>query len=176
MMKDYKPGPLVPVAVESTGDTPTLAFVRHFSHPVAAVWAALTDPEQLNQWAPFTADRDLAELGDATLTMIDGDAREEMKVAVTLVEAPTRLEYTWGTDVLRWQLEPTDAGTRLTLRHTVASQDLLSQVAAGWHICLDVADLLVDGRPVGAIRGQEALQYGWTELNDAYAAAITAAE
>lgn len=174
-MKDYQPGPLVAVAIESMQDTPTLVFVRHFSHPVAAVWAALTEPEQLDQWAPFTADRDLAEGGDATLTMIDGDTREEMKATVTVVEPPTRLEYTWGTDLLRWQLEPTDSGTRLTLRHTVAGPEWLSPVAAGWHICLDVAGLLLDGHPVGAIRGQEALQYGWTALNDAYAAAITPA-
>ncbi len=171
-MKDYKPGRLAPVTVESTEDTPTLVFVRHFRHPVAAVWSALTEPAQLDQWAPFTADRDLAALGDATLTMIDGETREESKATVTLVEPPTRLEYTWGTDVLRWALEPTDAGTRLTLRHTVQGPDWLSRVAAGWHICFDVADLLLAGRPVGAIRGREALEYGWTELNDAYTAAM----
>jgi uncharacterized protein YndB with AHSA1/START domain len=183
-MKDYKPGRLAPVTVESTEadqstradqsteDQPTLVFVRHFRHPVAAVWSAITEPEQLNEWAPFTADRDLAALGEATITMIDGDSREEMKVTVTVVEPPTRLEYIWGTDVLRWHLEPTDDGSRMTLRHTVQSREWLSQVAAGWHICLDVAELLLDGRPIGAIRGREAQQYGWSELNDAYAAAM----
>jgi uncharacterized protein YndB with AHSA1/START domain len=171
-MKDYQPGPLAPIAVESTQDGPTLVFVREFQHPAPAVWAALTEPEQLDQWAPFTADRDLAALGDATLTMIDGETREELPVTVTLVEPPTRLQYTWGTDVLRWELEATDVGTRLTLRHTVQSQEWLSQVAAGWHICFDVAERLLAGRPVGVIRGREALQYCWTELNDAYTEAM----
>ena len=42
-------------------------------------------------------------------------------------------------------------------------------VAAGWHICLDVADRLLDGTPVGVIRGDEALQFGWEPLRDSYA-------
>jgi hypothetical protein len=61
-----------------------------------------------------------------------------------------------------------DTGTRLTLRHTAQSEDWLSLVAAGWHICLDVADELLAGRRLGAIRGQEARRYGWDELNDSY--------
>jgi hypothetical protein len=42
-------------------------------------------------------------------------------------------------------------------------------VAAGWHLCLDVAEHLLDGQPIGPIRGQDALNYGWDELNDGYA-------
>jgi uncharacterized protein YndB with AHSA1/START domain len=171
-MKVYRPSPIASVTSEAGPDTWTLVFVRDVRHPVTAVWRALTEPEQLGQWAPFTADRDLSSVGAATLTMIDGEAREEMAVTVTVAQAPNRLEYTWGTDVLFWRLEPIDGGTRLTLRHTVQGEEWLSQVAAGWHICLDVAELLLAGRPAGPIRGQEALQYGWAELNEAYAAAI----
>ncbi len=171
-MKDYTPGPLASVHAESGNDTWTLVFVRDFRHPVTVVWRALTEPEELDLWAPFTADRNLSSAGPATLTMIDGDTRVEMPVTVTVAKAPTRLEYTWGTDVLFWQLDPTDSGTRLTLRHTVQSEDSLSKVAAGWHICLDVADLLLEGRTLGAIRGQEATRYGWAELNDSYASRL----
>ncbi|BCB82605.1 hypothetical protein Pflav_090150 [Phytohabitans flavus] len=45
----------------------------------------------------------------------------------------------------------------------------LSMVAAGWHICLDVADLLLDGRPIGSIVADEAKEFGWEELRDGYA-------
>ena len=45
-------------------------------------------------------------------------------------------------------------------------------VAAGWHICLDVADRLLDGDRLGAIRGQEALEYGST-AQGAYRADLT---
>ena len=169
----YQPGPLAEVDRAATDDGRwTLVFVRDLRHPPAKVWAALTEPGQLSEWAPFVADRDLGSVGDATLTMIDGDVSEAMAASVRRVEPPTLLEYTWGKDLLRWELAPTGSGTRLTLRHTVQDEDWLPKVAAGWHICLDVAERLLDGRPIGPIRGSEAMNFGWGELNDSYAARL----
>ncbi|MCI0687806.1 MAG: hypothetical protein L0Y54_11295 [Sporichthyaceae bacterium] len=54
------------------------------------------------------------------------------------------------------------------LRHTVGDWDWLPRIAAGWHICLDVAEQLLDGNPIGPIRGQDALRYGWDELRAGY--------
>jgi hypothetical protein len=45
----------------------------------------------------------------------------------------------------------------------------MPKVAGGWHICLVVAENLLDGTPIGPIRGQDARNYGWDELNEAYA-------
>jgi uncharacterized protein YndB with AHSA1/START domain len=95
------------------------------------VWAALTEPAQLRQWAPYTADRDLGSTGEATLTMIDGDSSEELPASVIRAEPPTLLEYTLATDLLRWELAATDTGTRLTLRHTVKEPAWVPKVAAG---------------------------------------------
>jgi uncharacterized protein YndB with AHSA1/START domain len=148
-------------------------LVRDLRHPPARVWAALTEPDQLTAWAPFTAARDLGTTGDVTLTMIDGDDGQDLAATVTTADPPTLLEYTWGPDRLRWELAATDAGTRLTLRHHVASRDDVPRAAAGWHLCLDVLDHLLDGDPVPPIRGQEAMQHGWTELHDEYAAHLT---
>jgi uncharacterized protein YndB with AHSA1/START domain len=147
----------------------TLVFVRDVSHPPERVWAALTDPEQLREWAPFTADRDLGTVGDATLTMIDEDTREDLAAVVSRAERPTVLEYTWGADRARWELAATESGTRLTLRHTVSDEDWVPKIAAGWHICLAVAERLLDEDPVGPIRGENARNFGWQELHDAYA-------
>jgi len=170
----YQPGPLAEVDRAATDDGRwTLVFVRDLRHPPAKVWAALTEPGQLSEWAPFVADRDLGSVGDATLTMIDGDVSEAMAASVRRVEPPTLLEYTWGKDLLRWELAPTGSGTRLTLRHTVQDEDWLPKVAAGWHICLDVAERLLDGRPIGPIRGSEAMNFGWGELNESYAARLS---
>lgn len=41
--------------------------------------------------------------------------------------------------------------------------------AAGWHLCLDVMALSLDGQPIGAIRGGEAVDLGWQGLHNAYA-------
>jgi uncharacterized protein YndB with AHSA1/START domain len=159
---------------ESTPEGWVLVVARDLRHPPAAVWAALTEPEQLVAWAPFTAGRDLGATGEATLTMIDGvdGDRVDLAVTVTRAEPPTLLEYTWGPDELRWELAATGGGTRLTLRHRVGSRDDLARAAAGWHLCFDVLDHLLAGDPVPPVRGQAALEHGWTALHDRYAAQL----
>jgi uncharacterized protein YndB with AHSA1/START domain len=165
----FTPGPLAEAACLAADDGWTLVFVRDLRHPMEKVWAALTEPDQLREWAPYTADRDLGGVGEATLTMIDGDTREDLPASVLQARPPTLLEYSWGTDLLRWELAPRPTGTRLTLSHTLKDRDWVPKVAAGWHLCLVVAEHLLDGRPVGPIRGEDARNYGWDELNDAYA-------
>jgi hypothetical protein len=60
----------------------------------------------------------------------------------------------------------------LTLRHTVEGEEWVSRVAAGWHLCLLVADHLLDGQPIGPIRSQNARNFGWENLDEAYAAKL----
>jgi uncharacterized protein YndB with AHSA1/START domain len=169
----FDPGPLAEVDCRSAGEQWSLIFVRDLRHPPEKVWAALTEPDQLREWAPYLADRNLGGTGDAVLTMIDGDVAEELPITVRRSEPPTLLEYTWGGDLLCWELAPTERGTRLTLRHTTAeNRAMVPTMAAGWHICLVVADRLLDGRPVGPIRGHDALNYGFQELSEGYSAKL----
>ncbi len=170
---DFDPGPLAQTETQiADGGGWTLVFVRDLHHPPATVWGSLTDPEQLATWAPFTADRNLGSLGPVVLRMIDGgdgEEGEELSGEVTAAEPPELLEYTWGGDLVRWELEPAAAGTTLTLRHTVQDRDLVPKVAAGWHICLEVADRVLAGDEIGPIVGDAAMDCGWQELHDAYA-------
>jgi uncharacterized protein YndB with AHSA1/START domain len=166
----FDPGPLADVSRRDERGRATLVFVRTLSHPPATVWAALTDPAQLGRWAPFTADADLGTVGDTTLTMVDGDERTDLPATVVVAEPPKVLEYTWGDDLLRWELEPAGDGTRLTLHHSIDDPTWMPRVAAGWHLCLVVAEGLLDGRSIGPIRGEDAKDYGWDDLHDAYAA------
>ena len=136
------------------------------------MWEALTDPEEMREWAPFDADRNLETLGDATLTMAGGAGDEQTSAQVRIADRPRLLEYTWDADVLRWELEPTATGTRLTLRHTT-DREWASKVSAGWHICIDVMELFLDGHPIGRIVAEEAKEHGWGRLNDAYAAQLS---
>jgi hypothetical protein len=46
----------------------------------------------------------------------------------------------------------------------------MPRTAAGWHLCLIVAERLLDGHPIGPITGEEAKKYGWDAIHDAYAA------
>jgi uncharacterized protein YndB with AHSA1/START domain len=169
MTPDFDPGPLAAVECHGTDGAWTLVFTRQLRHDPDTVWRALTDPDQLGRWAPFTADRALTSTGDVTLTMIGSDDPQDLACAVTRAEAPTVLEYTWGDANLRWELAAIDTGTRLTLRQTTADKDSISKAAAGWHLCLVVAEHLLDGDPIDPIRGDDAMNYGWEELNRAYA-------
>jgi uncharacterized protein YndB with AHSA1/START domain len=164
----FDPGPIAAVHGESTGDRWTLVFSKDLRHPPKTVWAALTDPERVARWAPFECDRDLGTTGPATLTMIDGDTAVPLETTVVRAEAPTVLEYRFGPDTLVWELAATAAGTRLTLRHTVADREWLPKVAAGWHLCLLVAARLLDADPIPVIRGRAAHGYGFDELQEAY--------
>lgn len=163
------PDQLADASVIPDGDAWTLIFVRDLGHPPEAVWAALTDPAELDRWAPFAASRDLGATGEATLTMIDGDRRDDLPATVRRAEAPSVLEYTWGDDLLRWELEPTGDGTRLTLRHTLRTPGIEDRVAAGWHLCFGRLDEVAGGQPVTAIRGRAAMDHGWEELRAGYA-------
>jgi uncharacterized protein YndB with AHSA1/START domain len=151
------------------GDRWILVFVRDLAHPPARVWKALTDPSELALWSPFDADRDLASVGPATLTMVDGATRVPLAAEIQVADAPAVLQYGWGDDLLRWELEPTPDGTRLTLRHTTDGREMLSKAAAGWHMCFAVAEAEMAGRPFGRIVGSAALDYGWQQLDAAYA-------
>jgi uncharacterized protein YndB with AHSA1/START domain len=169
----FDAGPLAAVSSEEHADgTWTVTFVRELAHPPERVWAAIVRADDLPRWAPFEPDRDLDATGPATLTMVDGNLREAIPSEVRVVDLPTRLEYTWGDDLLAWELAPTAAGTELTLRHTVRGKDWMPKVAAGWHLCLVVADHVLAGDVVQPIVGEDAMRYGWQDLHDQYAARL----
>jgi uncharacterized protein YndB with AHSA1/START domain len=169
---EFNPGPLADATRQDVDGRPTLVFVRTLHHAPQKVWSALTVAEEIRQWAPFVPSRDLVQPGEVTLKMTDGNQGDEYPGVLREAIEPRLLEYTWGDDIVRWELEPYRNGTRLTLRHTVESPDLLSKVAAGWHLCLVVAEQFLDGNPIGPIVGEAAKAYGWEKLNDAYGEAL----
>ncbi len=83
-------------------------------------------------------------------------------------DAPKLLEYNWGGGELRWELEPSGAGTRLTLWNNI-DRRFISMGAAGWHIAFDVLDRILGGAPIGRIVGPDAMKFGWPRLNAEYA-------
>ncbi|WP_250004060.1 SRPBCC family protein [Actinoplanes sp. M2I2] len=155
--------------LEGDGEPWTLVFIRELRQPPAVVWRALTDPAELDQWAPFSAARDLGEPGATTLTMVDGDRTLDLPAVVRVAEPPNVLEYSWGSDRLRWELEEAGDGTRLTLRHTLVEPTDHASVATGWHLCVAVLRRLLDGDPHGVVRGRAAREHGFDELREQYA-------
>src|SRR5690349_14403123 len=167
--EEYAPGAAFGAEVRKDGDKWTLVLVRDLHHPPSKVWKALTDPEELRQWAPFDSDKNLASPGTAKLTTVGAPTPHITETTVTRADAPRLLEYNWGGFDVRWQLEASGGGTRLTL-WTNIDRRFISMGAAGWHICLDVLDRLLAGQPVGRIVGPDAMKFGgWQRLNGEYA-------
>jgi uncharacterized protein YndB with AHSA1/START domain len=169
--EEYVPGPASGAQVRKEGEKWTLVLVRDLRHPPARVWEALTDPAQLREWAPFESDQNLGAAGTvAKLSTVGAPAPHVTETRVTRADAARALEYGWGGNDMRWELEPLEGGgTRLTL-WTSIDRRFISMGAAGWHVCFDVLDRLLAGHPIGRIAGPEAMQFaGWQRLNGEYA-------
>ncbi|HEY7639609.1 MAG TPA: SRPBCC family protein [Steroidobacteraceae bacterium] len=165
----YQPGPATGAAVQKDGENWTLVLVRELRHPPAKVWAALTDPQQLREWAPFDADRNLGSTGSVQLSTVNAPNPQVSETLVKRAEAPKLLQYSWGDADLKWQLEPLGKGTRLTLWHNI-DRRYISWGAAGWHICFDVLDRFLAGDPIGRMVGMATMQFeGWQRLQREYA-------
>lgn len=166
----YTPGPASGAQIRKSGETWTLILVRELRHPPEKVWQSLVDPEHLHEWAPFDADGSLGMVGArVNLTTVGAPGPHVTETIVVKAQEPRLLEYNWGDSNVRWELEGIDGGTRLTLWSNI-DRRFISMGAAGWHICLDVLEHLLDGTPMGRIVGPEAMKFdGWQRLNREYA-------
>jgi len=147
----YAPGAASGAQVRKEGEHWTLVLVRELHHPPEKVWRALTDPAHLREWAPFDADGSLGTAGTTVkLTAVGAPTLQVSETTVTRADAPKLLEYKWGGNDIRWELEAQGGGTRLTLWHDI-DRRFISMGAAGWHICFDILDRLLTGAPIGRI-------------------------
>jgi uncharacterized protein YndB with AHSA1/START domain len=161
----YIPGPASGAQVgKKEGEKWTLILVRQLRHSPEKVWQALTDPVHLREWAPFDVDGNLGTVGNTVnLTWVGAPMPIETKV--TRADAPEELEY----GDIRWKLEPSDGGTRLTLWANI-DRRFISWGAAGWHIAFDVLDRLLSGSPIGRLAGADAMKFSaWKRLTAEYA-------
>ena len=167
--ESYAPGAASGARIQKDGDKWTLIVVRELSHPPAKVWKALTDPDELRAWAPYDADRNLGTVGTAQLTTVGAPVLHVTDTQIKHADTGKALEFTWGGQNLRWQLEPLPGGrTRLTLWHNI-DRRYIAMGAAGWQICFDVLDRLLAGKPLGRMVGPEAMKYaGWKQLHAEY--------
>ena len=166
----YAPGPASGAQVRKDGEKWTLILVRDLRHPPEKVWQALTEPEHLREWAPFDADGTLGATGATVkLTTVGAPRPHVTETTVTRADAPRVLEYNWGGNDMRWELDAVGGGTRLTLWTSIGHR-FIAMGAAGWHICFDVLERLLADTPIGRIVGPDAMKSGgWQRLNAEYA-------
>ena len=122
-----------------------LRYERTLAHPPEKVLRALTESRHLRHWMPC----DL--LGErragATLSArfwpdfvekytID---QPDLPAKILVWDPPRVFEWSWDTDVLRFELEPVPAGTRLVFVTwpDAAERVPFHKTGAGYHTCLD---------------------------------------
>ncbi|MBB6217689.1 uncharacterized protein YndB with AHSA1/START domain [Anaerosolibacter carboniphilus] len=127
-------------------------FERHFKHSVEKVWSSLTENDKLSKWFSELQVDDLREGGTIRFDMGDGTF-EELKIIE--LKAYSVLEYTWGNDRVRFELYPESDGCRLILIEKISKfTDHLSKDLAGWHVCLDVINALLNEKTLESRESQ----------------------
>ena len=92
--------------METTADGRyVLRYERRLRHPIEKVWAALTEPDRMEEWWARAAVLELAEGGRARIEWLNSDAVAEGRI--TRLEPPHTIEF--DTDIhgsLLWELQP----------------------------------------------------------------------
>jgi uncharacterized protein YndB with AHSA1/START domain len=152
--------------LDTIGGKAVLRFERRLAHPPEKVFRAISDPAELQHWFPAAVETELRPGAPITFTFQDMDA-DAPGGEVVEVEPPKLLVYTWGDDVLRWEIVPEEHGCRLFFSHTLAPDGMSGGLpgsarnAAGWDICLGALAARLDDEPAPEI--------DWFPLFEAYA-------
>ena len=126
----------------------TARYERHFSHSVEDVWAMLTKNEKLQQWFSELTVVDLRKGG---LIQFDKQDGTFMDMNILDYEPLKVLAFEWGNDVARFELSPESGGCKLIFSETISSfTEQTIKDLAGWHVCLDVVETLLDSRTVSS--------------------------
>lgn len=164
----------------------TLRFERRLAHPPEKVWRALTENKELTHWFPAAIDgarEPGARLRFRFDPAIGPPVDEEMRsmIAASQIEMrddekatsgkmrvydpPRTLEYTWGDEVLRFELLPQASHTLLVFTHTFTDRSQAAPVGAGWHVGLEALAHLLDGAPAEptTMAAFKALTTGYTQ-------------
>lgn len=155
--------------LETRDGQQVIRFQRRFAHPIARVWAALTDTAELIAWFG-AADIDLVEGGRFNLRWLNTDEQGNpfvMHATITRLQPPRLLETRGDAHgLLRWELRPDGDGTILDFSSTLElPEEYHARVLAGWHYHLDGLAEALAGRPVDLVNLPNAR---WEELHGWY--------
>jgi uncharacterized protein YndB with AHSA1/START domain len=117
-------------------------FERQLKHSAPEIWAFLTENDKLALWFTELRVEDLREGGLIKFDMQNGTF---VDMTITALHLHSSFEFTWAEDLVRFELHPNSEGCLLVLKETIhkltphTPRDL-----AGWHVCLDVIQHLLD--------------------------------
>lgn len=121
-----------------------LRFTRTLAHPRPKVWRAVTEPEHLAHWFPTTIDGERVA-GAALRFTFPNDVASPMEGVMVACEPESLIEFAWGPEIIRIELEPVSGGTLLTLLDTLEERGKAARDGAGWHACLAALEMALAG-------------------------------
>jgi uncharacterized protein YndB with AHSA1/START domain len=130
--------------LEQSSEGPRLRFTRHLAHRPEKVWRAITEPPQREAWFPQRIVAERWAVGAPLRFEHPSVAEATFDGEVLALEPQRLLEFRWGTDVIRLELEPDGEGTVLTLLDTIDALGKAARDGAGWHTCLDLLEHHLD--------------------------------
>ena len=130
---------------------PALCFERRLRHPIAAVWNAVTETDELAGWFParVSYEGDLRPGTELTFTFPD-EFMPPTRGDVLEVDERRLFAFTWGDDLMRIELSPDGDACLLRFTHLFDERNAAARDAAGWHVCLDRLGARLAGEPTEA--------------------------
>ena len=132
----------------ATFDDPwTMRYSRFYPHPIEAVWAAVTEAEQLEVWfAPACGVSVEPRLG-GRCAFAFGSADQVHDGTITEFDPPRIVHYQLAGSSLRFELEAVDGGTKMDFVHAFEPRDgdpWHPDFVVGFHLMLDQIGPLLD--------------------------------
>jgi uncharacterized protein YndB with AHSA1/START domain len=118
----------------------------------------VTQPGELAHWFPSGVEVELEEGGKMHFEHAE-DMAPSAEGVVLALEPERTFMFTWGSERLRFDLEPTDDGCLLRLTHFLSTAEQAARDAAGWHVCLDGLSRHLDGAAAAAPTAEPTSQW-----------------
>lgn len=145
-----------PGLLEVDREKASITFRRLLRHPVHEVWAAITDPKQIETWFMAKVTREDVRGGRIEMEHPNG---VHAKGRVLEWDPPRAYEYEWNlppgpnlpdgeTSIVRWELKPSEGGTLLVMTHRRLSRPTAEVFVRGFKVFLDRLSAHLDGRPL----------------------------
>jgi uncharacterized protein YndB with AHSA1/START domain len=138
-----------------TGDGRSqLRLHRRVPQPPESLWSALTSTSLMARWFPCEVEAEAGELRPgAHLTFRFPGHGIVMTGRVTALHPPRLCAFTWGEEVLRWELAPDvdseGLGTVLTFLNIFDDHFGAASFAAGWSACIERLSAVAAGEDPG---------------------------
>lgn len=129
----------------------TLRFVRHLQHTPEKVWQALTDGSKFGEW--YNAEAEIDPKVGGMVSVSSGPFHWTGSVLTCQPYSIFEYEYNHApvdempegeNTIVRWELEPSEGGTKLTFEQSRLSST--AGFAPGSHVTLDRLAAKLDGK------------------------------